>query len=149
VTLTATDTDNQTAAQIVTVDIRALPTEAPPSASYQLDTGFAGLTTTPPTLTDGTGPFTWSTGTLPAGMSVDAATGVISGTPTTPGTTDLTLTATDSDGQSATQAVTVTVVGDPGLAPSSSTVGGDVGYSGFGYSPAAPTGGTGAYVWTS
>ncbi len=50
------------------------------------------------TAADGTAPYTWSvtSGTLPAGLSLNAATGAITGTPTGPGTSTVTVTATDS-----------------------------------------------------
>jgi tetratricopeptide (TPR) repeat protein len=46
----------------------------------------------------GTGAVTWSltTGTLPAGLSLNPGTGAIAGTPTTAGTSAITITATDS-----------------------------------------------------
>ncbi|PXV59883.1 Putative Ig domain-containing protein [Dyella jiangningensis] len=49
------------------------------------------------TATNGTGPYTYAeTGTLPAGMAWNAATGTLSGTPTQSGSFPITVTATDS-----------------------------------------------------
>jgi hypothetical protein len=69
----------------------------------------------------GTAPFTWSvaSGTLPPGLSFVAADGSITGTPTTPGTFDFTVTVADSSTPtlSATQAQTITIA--PNCAPES------------------------------
>ena len=47
---------------------------------------------------DGTAPYTWAvtSGSLPAGLTLDPATGAISGTPTAAGSSTITVTATDS-----------------------------------------------------
>jgi hypothetical protein len=59
----------------------------------------------------GTSPVTWAvtTGTLPAGLILTPATGAISGTPTTAGTSTFTVRATDHLGQTATQSLSITV----------------------------------------
>jgi uncharacterized protein (TIGR03437 family) len=79
----------------------------------------------------GTSPYTWSisSGTLPAGLSLNASTGAISGVPTGSGSYTFTVQATDSSNptQTALQPVTVTV--NAGLTvnasfpPSGTTVG--------------------------
>ena len=50
-----------------------------------------------------------SSGVLPAGLILDASSGVLSGTPTAAGNYNLTITATDSGGFSGSQAYTLTV----------------------------------------
>lgn len=69
------------------------------------------------TATGGTGPYTWTitNGTLPPGLHLEPATGAITGTPTIPGTTNLTTTATDNNG--ATAALTTILTTQPAAPP--------------------------------
>jgi hypothetical protein len=63
-------------------------------------------------------PFTWTLtgGALPAGLSL-APTGQISGSPTTTGTSTLTVEVTDSSGKTATQGFSITITPPPPLGP--------------------------------
>ena len=93
--------------------------------------------------TGGPSPYTWAvtSGSLPAGLTLDPATGVISGTPTTAGTSTFQITATDADGATATKSFTLTVAGSLDhlvLSPASASIasGGSQSYTVEGYDAA-------------
>src|SRR5262249_28755576 len=67
--------------------------------------------TTTLTATGGTPPYSWSiaSGTLPAGLTLAASTGVISGTPTTAGASSFTVQVTSAAWDSATAPLSITV----------------------------------------
>ncbi|SCF09367.1 Putative Ig domain-containing protein [Micromonospora saelicesensis] len=69
------------------------------------------------TVTGGTGPFAWSVsaGSLPAGLTLDPVTGLLSGTPTVSGTFPFTVRVTDSFDQSATRPVDLVITPLGGL----------------------------------
>ena len=71
-----------------------------------------------PVASGGTPPYTYTLEPLPNGLVFDPAAQVLSGTPTTPGATPLTYTATDTTGTSASLTFTIEVIGDvPGADP--------------------------------
>ena len=103
------------------------------------------------TATGGTSPFNWSTtsGTLPAGLNLNASTGEIAGTPTaTANNLALTFQVQDSGSPKQTKSVNLTLTIAPAtLAISTSSL--PNGQVGAAYSTTlAATGGTKPYTWT-
>ena len=99
----------------------------------------------------GTPPYTWSVApALPANLSLDTATGAISGTPTTPGTTTHTFSLHDNSvpNQTAQETLNLTIT-PPAAALTITTTSLPNGTVGQAYSRAVQaTGGTGALTWT-
>jgi len=103
--------------------------------------------------TDGTPPYAWSldSGSLPPGLSLDPATGTVSGTPTTAGTFPFTAKVTDagSPAQADTQALSITVAPASVPPPSITTTTLPGGTVGAAYSQTlAATSGTQPYSWS-
>jgi hypothetical protein len=98
--------------------------------------------------TGGTGALTWSIslGTLPQNLSLNAATGAISGTPTATGTSSFTVRVADAAGQADAQAFSILI--NPATLPNITTTSLPGGTVGQAYSQSLQaTGGTGTLVW--
>jgi hypothetical protein len=109
-TAKVTDANGQTSSRSLSIAVAA-PVSI---TTASLPTGSVGTAySQTPAATGGTTPYTWSlsTGTLPAGLSLTASSGRVSGTPTTAGTSNFELRATDSLGRTATRSFSITING--------------------------------------
>lgn len=108
-TIMVTDANGQTSSTQLSIAVQAaasaLTITSPASLTATAGTAFSQTLTA----TGGSPPYTWSitNGTLPTGITL--SNGVIGGTPTSSGTSTVTLTVTDSKNQTATAQVTITV----------------------------------------
>ncbi|NJC32484.1 uncharacterized protein YhjY with autotransporter beta-barrel domain [Xanthomonas arboricola] len=146
--VTATDSTTGTPSQATrsyTLTIAAPPIVVAPSALPSATRGTAYSQTL--SASGGTAPYTYAlaSGTLPAGITL-ASNGTLSGTATVEGSFNFTVTATDANTFTATQAYALTVAG-PNLALPASTL--PAGTAGQAYSAAITpaTGGTAPYSY--
>ena len=95
--------------------------------------------------TGGTTPYTWAISGLPPPLTGDA-TGLISGTPTTQGTSTISVKVTDATGASASATLTLTVVMAPLTITTASLPSGTVGSQYM--QTVMATGGTPPYTWS-
>ncbi len=104
------DRDARVAAKVFNVSIAAAE-QGPVISTTTLPGATVGTAYTAQLQTVGnvSGTWTLSTGTLPAGLSLNAASGVISGTPTTVGTSAFTVQFKDSANRTATKQLSIAV----------------------------------------
>jgi hypothetical protein len=116
VTLTATSVASSSASGTASVVVNpALTIHAPSSGTGDVNTAYSD-TSTSAAGGSGNKVFAVASGSLPAGLSLSASTGAISGTPTAAGTYTFTLSVTDSATTPVTvssAAVTITIINSP------------------------------------
>jgi large repetitive protein len=107
-TVKVVDASDQSDTRATTVVIAASPTlNFPPPPAGQIGVAYSDQLT----VSGGTGPYVWSVsaGSVPPGLNLNAATGLLSGTPTTAGSYPFTVKVVDANNQSDTRAVTLVV----------------------------------------
>ncbi|MGH3581994.1 MAG: beta strand repeat-containing protein, partial [Mycobacterium sp.] len=144
-TIRATDTSSAVGSRAYSITISAAIVVNPAS----LPGGTAGTAYAQTvTASGGSGAFTYavSAGALPVGLSLNAASGVISGTPASAGSNSFTIRATDGNGASGSRAYTVTIAAAPIVVNPSSLPNGAVGapYS----QTVSATGGNGSFTYS-
>jgi prepilin-type N-terminal cleavage/methylation domain-containing protein len=144
VTVNVSDTYGKTATTSFTWTIPPLTVTAPAAQIGEVGVASAAVQVA---VSGGIKPYTWTTTSLPAGLSITAA-GLISGTPTTAGTYATKLTATDAAGATAsTAAFTWTIRTAPSITWPRTTQTGALGTQ-FSVQGTA-SGGTSPYTWST
>jgi YVTN family beta-propeller protein len=145
VTLTVTDTTDPAATGVATLQIAISALQTYPS---DFVTGIVGAPFSYQTFASGgSTPYTYSAQGLPAGLSLDPNTGIISGAPTQTGASTVTLTITDSSTPANSAEELLTIVINAFGIPNSLLANGTVGTA-FSYQP--PTyGGTLPFTYSS
>lgn len=143
-TVEVTDSFSQSTTQALSLVINPLPT----IGTTSLPGGQKNVAYSQTLSASGGGtPYAWtvSTGSLPAGLSLASSTGIISGTPTTGGTTNFTIKVTDSFSKTATQALSIVVASTPAIGTTSLPNGENtVSYS----QTLSGSGGAAPYTWS-
>ncbi|QFI76776.1 hypothetical protein F8237_32880 [Bradyrhizobium betae] len=112
-TVTVSDANNATASNTFSLTVNAAVTATQAIPSKSLTVNIAAASFTPVTGSGGTGSLSYGVSpTLPAGLSMNATTGAVTGTPTaTSGVTTYTVTVTDTNNATATSTFSLAVNG--------------------------------------
>jgi uncharacterized protein with beta-barrel porin domain len=121
-TYTATNASGTSSPATVSLTVSA-PTLSVAPATLGAGTSGSAYSATL-SATGGSAPYSYAitSGSLPAGLSLNTSTGVISGTPTTDGTSNLTVTVTDANGATGSQPYSITIAAVPITVPASSQI---------------------------
>ena len=150
-TVKVNDSGSQSAQQPMAISVAAsvAPLQITTSslAGGQVGTSYQASVS----VTGGTQPYSWSitSGALPASLALNAASGAISGMPSTAGNSSFTVKVSDSGSQSAQQplAISVAAAATPPLSVTTTSL--PSGLTGQAYSVTLQaTGGTPAYTWS-
>jgi prepilin-type N-terminal cleavage/methylation domain-containing protein len=116
--VTVTDSEGRTATKSLTITIN--PND-PRINTEVLHSGTVGSAYSAAiAASGGSGTYTWTMGTLPAGLSQAGSTNAITGTPTADGTTSFTVQITDARGRTATKSLSIAISDTSGSGGSSS-----------------------------
>ncbi|MDP2166799.1 MAG: putative Ig domain-containing protein [Thermodesulfovibrionales bacterium] len=107
ISVQVTDAAGRTASRSLSINISDLQITITTLPDGSLNTSYS----TTLTATGGTKPYTWSivSGVLPTGLSHNANTGLISGTPSAAGTYDFIIKVTDNNSKTATRLLSITI----------------------------------------
>jgi hypothetical protein len=150
VTVQMTDSAQATANKAYSVTVAAATVPLSITTQAPLPSGGVGVFYTQAfAATGGTPPYQWSvsTGTVPTGLTLNASTGSLTGTPTAAGTFSFTVQVVDAAKATATQAFTIKITPAPLVITTSSLPAGTVGTS-YTATTLAATGGTPPYAWS-
>ncbi len=96
----------------------------------------------------GTAPYTWSATGLPAGLVLDPASALVSGTPTAAGTADVAVTVVDATGATSSAKYSLVVTAAPTITGPPTVPNGQVG-SKYASTTIVGAGGTTPYLWSA